>query len=217
MTIALLIYAVVMTVGFAGIVYPRTRKLFLTAPPKETKLLAASAGSPLAEWKTIFRDTVVAVDGGLTPEMEAFLVSDEVAKVREAELAKRLLVEAREQAKQELDELLDGEDVDGRKLLDGAAYKEFCADFNASSTEQEKLNAVALGVPGEARLVELGRTLTAAGISHVSITETEGAFAGQVMAIGCCPAPKAKLKKFFSSIPPSRRCRAEQTSDLVGG
>jgi hypothetical protein len=62
-------------------------------------------------------------------------------------------------------------------------------------------NAVALGVPGEARLLELGRTLTAAGIPHVQITETEGAFAGQVMAIGCAPAPKAGLKKFFSSIP----------------
>ena len=141
MTIALLIYAVVMTVGFAGIAYPRTRRLFLTAPPKEEpKLLAASAGSPLAEWKTIFRDTVVAVDGGLTPEMEAFLVSDEVAKVRETALAKHLLDEARGQAKKELDELLDGEDEGGRELLDGAAYKEFCVDFNASTTGQEKLN-----------------------------------------------------------------------------
>jgi len=59
-TVALLIYAAIMTVGFAGIAYPRTRRLFLTAPPKEEpKLLAASAGSPLAEWKTIFRDTAV--------------------------------------------------------------------------------------------------------------------------------------------------------------
>jgi len=62
-------------------------------------------------------------------------------------------------------------------------------------------NAVALGVPSEARLLELGRTLTAAGIPHCQITETEGTFAGQVMAIGCAPAAKAKLKKFFSSIP----------------
>jgi hypothetical protein len=138
-TIALLIYAVVMTVGFAGIAYPRTRRLFLTAPPKEEpKLLAASAGSPLAEWKTIFRDTVVAVDGGLTPEMEAFLVSDEVAKVRETALAKHLLDEARERAKKELDELLDGDDA--RKRLDGSAYKEFAADFNSSASVQEKLN-----------------------------------------------------------------------------
>jgi hypothetical protein len=62
-------------------------------------------------------------------------------------------------------------------------------------------NAVALGVPGEARLLELGRTLTAAGVPHVQITETEGAFAQQLMAIGVRPAPKKGLKKFFSSIP----------------
>jgi len=139
-TLALLIYAAIMTVGFAGIAYPRTRRLFLAAPQEaQPKLLPAGEGSKLAEWKTIFRDTVVAVDGGLTPEMEAFLVSDEVAKVRETALAQHLLTEAREQAKHELDELLDGEEG-SRELLDGTAYKEFCVDFNASTTAQEKLN-----------------------------------------------------------------------------
>jgi len=62
-------------------------------------------------------------------------------------------------------------------------------------------NAVALGVPCEARLLELGRTLTEAGVAHAAIVETEGPFAQQTMAIGCSPATKKELKRYFSSIP----------------
>lgn len=145
MTLALIIYACVVTFGFVGVVHPRTRKLFLTAPKEEkVQLLLAGEGSALAEWKGIFRDTVISVDGGLTPEMEAFLVSDVEAKARERATAERLLVEARAQAKAELDELLDGEEDgdDERSLLvDGAVEcNQFCDDYNLSTTAQEKLN-----------------------------------------------------------------------------
>jgi len=134
---ALAIYAFVMTLGFLGITYPRTRKLFLTAPKDDKpKLLPAGEGAKLSEWKTVFRDTVVAVDGGLTPEMEAFLASDEAAKVREQALATRLLDEAREQAKKELDALLSGK----RRLLQGEAHRAFAEDFNVSTTMQERLD-----------------------------------------------------------------------------
>jgi hypothetical protein len=60
--------------------------------------------------------------------------------------------------------------------------------------------AVALEARDEAALLQLGRTLTAANIQHVAVTESDAPYAGQLMAIGCAPAPKEHLRRYLSSL-----------------
>ena len=62
-------------------------------------------------------------------------------------------------------------------------------------------SAVALTCPDEASLRELGRRLSASGVRHRAILESEGLHAGQLMAIGVEPAGKEALRKHLSSLP----------------
>lgn len=61
--------------------------------------------------------------------------------------------------------------------------------------------AVALTCPDEASLRSLAERLSAAGVRHRAIIETEGPHAGQLMAIGCVPGTRGGLKKHLSSLP----------------
>lgn len=54
--------------------------------------------------------------------------------------------------------------------------------------------AVVLGARDEARLSRAAKRLQAAGVPFVEIRETDGAFAGQFMAIGVVPCEKALLR-----------------------
>lgn len=53
--------------------------------------------------------------------------------------------------------------------------------------------AIVLGARNEGRLARAARALAAAGVPFVEIRETDGAFAGQVMAIGVVPGEKETI------------------------
>lgn len=65
----------------------------------------------------------------------------------------------------------------------------------------EHTHAVALTCPDEASLRSLWEKLKANGVRHRAILECDGEHAGQLMAIGVCPAPRRELKRFFSALP----------------
>jgi hypothetical protein len=81
------------------------------------------------------------------------------------------------------------------------AYLIHASDESVTGPVPPGTNAVALAVPDEAALTALRHALAAAGIAHAAIVETEGAHAGHLMAVGCAPAPKARLKRHLSSYP----------------
>lgn len=60
---------------------------------------------------------------------------------------------------------------------------------------------MALTCPDEAALRKVWERIKLAGIKHTPILECDGEHAGQLMAIGCAPAPRNSLKKYFSSLP----------------
>lgn len=62
-------------------------------------------------------------------------------------------------------------------------------------------SAVALTCPDEASLRELGRRLSASGVRHRAIIESEGPHAGQLMAIGVEPGRKEALRRHLSMLP----------------
>lgn len=64
-----------------------------------------------------------------------------------------------------------------------------------------KTSAVALTCPDEAVLRSLAARLTAAGVRHRAIMETEGPHAGELMALGLEPCPKEVPRKLLSSLP----------------
>lgn len=70
-----------------------------------------------------------------------------------------------------------------------------------AARDDDETNAVALWVRDRAALEALRQVLVAAGVVHVAIVESDAPHAGELMALGCAPAPKALLKRFFSSIP----------------
>ncbi len=70
-----------------------------------------------------------------------------------------------------------------------------------AAQDGDETNAVALWVRDQAALEALRLVLLANGVAHSAIVESDGAHAGELMAIGCAPAPKPPLKRFFSSIP----------------
>jgi hypothetical protein len=61
--------------------------------------------------------------------------------------------------------------------------------------------AVALTAAGETELRDLHARLSAACIPHATIIETDGEHAGQLMAIGAAPGDRARLRRYFSSLP----------------
>lgn len=62
-------------------------------------------------------------------------------------------------------------------------------------------HAVALKVSNEEELKKLELKLRIAGIPFRAIREPDAPWNGQLMAIGVCPAPKDRVKKYLSSIP----------------
>lgn len=60
--------------------------------------------------------------------------------------------------------------------------------------------AFALVVKDELELRELALKLFMAGIPHKMILEPDAPWNGQMMAIGVCPGPRKKLKKYFSNL-----------------
>lgn len=61
--------------------------------------------------------------------------------------------------------------------------------------------AVALTCSDEAVLRSLAARLTAAGVRHRAIIESEGEHAGHLMAIGLEPGDRRVLRKYVSSLP----------------
>lgn len=62
-------------------------------------------------------------------------------------------------------------------------------------------HAVCLTVTDEPALRAVADRLDAAGIRFVSIIESEGRHAGQLMALGCMPAGKEALRRVLSALP----------------
>lgn len=60
--------------------------------------------------------------------------------------------------------------------------------------------AFALVVDDELALRELALKLFMAGITHKMILEPDAPWNGQLMAIGVCPAPRKKIKKYFKGL-----------------
>lgn len=61
--------------------------------------------------------------------------------------------------------------------------------------------AFALTVKDEGELRALALKLFFSGIPHKMILEPDAPWNGQLMAIGVCPGPRKKLRKFFSNLP----------------
>jgi hypothetical protein len=115
----------------------RARRLRL-AEAARTKQLSASE-TKLEEWKGIFRETVIATDGELSPEMESFLAGANDWTKRESEISAKCLSQARAQAKRELDELLSR---DNSRLVIGDVREAFVIDWNAGPLIAEKIEVV---------------------------------------------------------------------------
>lgn len=62
-------------------------------------------------------------------------------------------------------------------------------------------SAVCLVVPSEAALAIVADRLERVGVSFVRIVESDPPHTGQLMAIGCVPAPKEVLRRHLSSLP----------------
>jgi hypothetical protein len=61
--------------------------------------------------------------------------------------------------------------------------------------------AVVLGAEDERALLTVADRLSAAGVGHVLIRESDSPFCGQAMAIGVRPGRRSQLKKYLSSLP----------------
>lgn len=125
-----------------GVAHPRTRRLLIAKEPQ--KQLPGETQA-LREWKQVFRDTVISVEGALSPEMEAFLTDEEVfvsklladAKIQ----AEKMRAEIIAKAEAERAEILKEQEewaVNGRPLLVGSAYKEYDDDYKAAKSPTER-------------------------------------------------------------------------------
>lgn len=65
----------------------------------------------------------------------------------------------------------------------------------------EHTHAVALHCRDEAHLREVWARLQGAGVKHTAILECDGEHAGELMALGCAPAPRKEVRKLLSSLP----------------
>lgn len=70
-----------------------------------------------------------------------------------------------------------------------------------SGPATEHTHAVSLATPDEASLRAIADRLTKAGIEFTAIIECDGDHAGQMMAIGCKPVLKSRIRKHLSSLP----------------
>lgn len=52
-----------------------------------------------------------------------------------------------------------------------------------------------------AELSELERRLVAAGVAHCAVRESDPPYSGELVAVGAAPAPKAQIRRWFSSFP----------------
>jgi len=62
-------------------------------------------------------------------------------------------------------------------------------------------HAIALSVPDEAALLGIEARLREARVPHVAIREPDPPWCGALMAVGVCPAPKARLRPFLRRLP----------------
>lgn len=60
---------------------------------------------------------------------------------------------------------------------------------------------MALGVDSEQDLDQLAQKLEAASQPVVRVVESDGPYAGQLMALGIEPGPKSQRRRFLSSLP----------------
>ncbi len=63
------------------------------------------------------------------------------------------------------------------------------------------VHAVCLTVPGEDALRAVAARLDAAGALYVSVVESDAPYEGQLMALGCMPAPKEVMRRCLSALP----------------
>lgn len=69
--------------------------------------------------------------------------------------------------------------------------------------------SVVLAVPSQIELQAVLARLRASGLPFSAIVESEGAYAGQLMAIGCTPCPaQSRTRKVLSDLPLYRRKEA---------
>jgi hypothetical protein len=73
--------------------------------------------------------------------------------------------------------------------------------------------AIVLGVENEAALQAVRARLSVAGIDHVPIHEPDAPYGGKLMAIGCAPVMRSRLRRALSSVPLFRgsTCRGSST------
>lgn len=62
-------------------------------------------------------------------------------------------------------------------------------------------HAVALGAKSELELCALEARLIKTGIAHVAIRESDPPYEGRLMAIGCMPLPRERVRKMLSAFP----------------
>lgn len=174
MTAFLVLSAVVFfAIGTAA--YPRTRKLFIERAAKPKALLAPESQA-LKDWKKIFRETVISVDGSLSPELKSFLSEDD-------DRASAVLAEARKSAEQERAEILkkaeeerasllkENEDwvINDRLLLVGPPRREYEDDFGAAQSPIERGDVIKRW---HAKGFRFSRELRASLLSGASNEET---------------------------------------------
>lgn len=142
MSIVVLVLLISSLAMVGGVAHPRTRRLLIAKEP--LKLLPGESQS-LREWKAIFRDTVISVEGQLSPEMSAFLAGEEerVSKVlADAKTqGEKVIADAKVQAEKARAELFKEQDewtTNDRPLLIGAARAEYQSDYDSAKTPTER-------------------------------------------------------------------------------
>jgi hypothetical protein len=84
-----------------------------------------------------------------------------------------------------------------RQLSDAGDRRDWDeCDRLEAAYDLSKTVAVVLGARNEQRVNRLAKVLEAARVPHATIIETDGAFAGQTMAVGIMPGQKELLAPF---------------------
>lgn len=124
-----------------GAAHPKTRHFFLTKK-ESPKLLTAESSTKLEEWKQVFRETVISVDGEISPEMEEFLRDDGDRLVEVIAAARKKTEESRakilKEARHEAETITSAWAQSKRPILTGAPYKEFSADWESCLENRER-------------------------------------------------------------------------------
>lgn len=89
-----------------------------------------------------------------------------------------------------------------RDLPPGLACAQIIHAAGESSPGNLPDGTYAIALTAEApQLQDLARQLSEAGIAHRNIRESDAPFSGELMAIGVCPQPRSKLRRYFSTLP----------------